>query len=305
MNNMFDTIIIGSGAAGMSAAIYAKRSGLAVVMIEASAPGGQINKASTIENYPGVVKIDGPSLAMNMFQQTQEMGIEYHYGNVLNITEENKIFKIKTDVEEIDGKTIIVASGRKSKELGLEKEKTLTGRGISWCAICDGPLFKDQEVVVVGGGNSAVEEALYLADICKKVTVIHRRDSLRADKSIQEQLFKNKKIKVIWDTTVSKFYEQNNRLSEIEITNIINNKKKKIKCAGVFIFIGFDPVTDMVSNFNITNDNKYIVVDENMRTSHSGIYACGDVISKKLYQIVTATSEGAKAAMSVVEDLSK
>jgi thioredoxin reductase (NADPH) len=304
MKSSFDVIIIGAGAAGMSAAIYLKRSNVDVVMIEASAPGGQINRTAKVENYPGADIIDGPDLAMKMFQQTQNLGIEYRYGQVIEIKKEESSFIIKTDVETLTSKAVIIATGRKPKFLGIENEKELTGKGISWCAICDGPFFRNKEVVVVGGGNSALEESLYLADMCSKVTIVHRRDSFRADKIIQGKVLNNEKIKVMFDSEITKFYDQNNKLISVDIKNKVTNENKNIKCDGAFIYIGFEPITDIIKDFNITDDNGYIIADENQRTSIPGIYACGDVTKKELYQIVTATAEGAKAAMSAIKDLS-
>ena len=169
MSKTIDAIVVGAGSAGMTAAIYLKRANLNVVMIEASAPGGQINRTSRIDNYPGLKRVEGSTLAMNMFEQTQDLGIEYRYGNVLEIKKEKDKFIVVTDVEKLTSKTVIIASGRKPKELGLENEKNLTGRGISWCGVCDAPLFKDKEVVVIGGGNCALEEAVYLTEFCKKL----------------------------------------------------------------------------------------------------------------------------------------
>jgi thioredoxin reductase (NADPH) len=302
MQKQYDVIIIGAGCAGMTAAIYLKRANLNVVMLEKNAPGGQINRTDRIENYPGFTSIDGPTLAMNMFMQTQSLGIEYRYGDVINITDKKDYKIVTTDTEELTSKAVIIASGRSPRELGLPNEKSLTGRGISWCAICDGPLFKNKDVVIVGGGNSAVQESLYLANICNKVTIIHRRKEFTADQEAQNKVLKNKKIKIHYETEVVKINEHNDKLSSI----IIRDKKDKqhtIKTDGLFIYIGFQPVTNMVKELNITDSNNYILTDENMKTSISGIYACGDVIKKELYQITTAIGEAAKAAMSAKKDI--
>ena len=303
MKPKFDVIVIGAGPSGMTAAIYLKRANLNVVMIEVSAPGGQINRAANVENYPGFNNIDGPTLAMSIFDQTQKKGIEYRYGNILEVIKEDNSFIVKTDVEELKSKAVIIASGRNPKELGLDNEKSLTGRGISWCATCDGPLFKNKNVVVIGGGNSALEEALYLADICKKVTIVHRRDAFRADEIVQSKVLKNKKIKILWNSIVIKLNEKDDKLNNILIKNVITNKESKLVCDGLFIYIGYEPSTRIVENLDITDNKKYIIVDENNKTKIDNLYACGDVIKKELYQIVTATSEGAKAAMSAVKDL--
>lgn len=303
MKKKTDVIIIGAGSAGMTAAIYLKRANLDVIMVEASAPGGQINRTARIENYPGLNNIEGPDLAMNMFDQTQNLGIEYRYGNVLEVVKKDNKFIVNTDAEKLISKAVIIASGRKPNELGLENEKSLTGRGISWCAVCDGPFFKDKEVVVIGGGNSALEEALYLTEFCKKVTIIHRRDEFRGDKKNSNQVINHPKIEVIFNSIVTKFKEANERLESIDVENVHNKQKVNLKCDGVFIYIGFTPQTEMVADLDITDELGYIITDQNQRTKIKGLYACGDVVKKELYQIVTATSEGAVAAMSLVKDL--
>lgn len=305
MKLSFDVIIIGAGAAGMSAAIYLKRSNISLVMLESEAPGGQINKTAKVENYPGADMIDGPELAMRMFQQTQNLGIEYRYGDVHEIKKEDDFFTVKTDVEELTCKAVIVATGRRSKFLGAENERELSGKGISWCAICDGPFFKDKEVVVIGGGNSALEEGLYLSDFCKKVTIVHRKDTFKADKIAQEKVLNNPKIEVMFNSEVTRFNDNNKKLESVKIKNNMTNEESIIPCEGAFIYIGFGPMTDMVKDLNVIDDKGYILVDENQRTSMPFIYACGDVTKKELYQIVTATAEGAKAAMSAIKDLSK
>lgn len=299
----YDVIIIGAGAAGMTAAIYIKRANLTVCMIERSAPGGQINQTAHIENYPGFDKIDGPSLSMKMFTQTQNLGIEYKYGDVLEISNKGDIKLVKTDKEELTAKAVIICTGRKSRSLKLENENKFIGRGISWCAICDGPLYKEKEVCIVGGGNSACEEALYLSDIASKVTIIHRRDAFRADPAIRDKVLNSSKIEKIWDSNVTKLNDKDEVLESIEVTNNKTNETQTVFCKGLFIYIGSDPVTKMVENYNITDKNGYILVDENNRTKENKLYAAGDVVKKELYQISTAVGEGSKAAMSAVMDI--
>lgn len=305
MKTDYDIVVIGAGAAGMTAAIYVKRANVTVVMVEKSAPGGQINQTAHIENYPGFDVIDGPSLSMKMFAQTQNLNIEYKYGDVLKIENKNNIKVIKTDKEEITAKAVIVCAGRKPRGLGLEKENQLIGKGISWCAICDGPLYKGKEVVVVGGGNSACEEALYLSEIANKVTLIHRRDKLRADPIIADKIKNTSKIEIKWDSNVTKLNDKDKLLESIEITNKKTNETETIKCQGMFIYVGSDPVTEMIKNYNIINETGYILVDENNRTREKNIYAAGDIVRKDLYQIATAVGEGAKAAMSAVKDITE
>lgn len=305
MKSDYDVIIIGAGVAGMSAAIYLKRANLNIVMIENNAPGGQITKTGKIENYPGYSVVDGPTLAMSIFDQTQKLGVEYRYGHVIEIAKEDSYFKVKTDIEELSSRAVIIASGRKPKELGVTNEKKLAGCGISWCAICDGPLFKGKELVVIGGGNSALEEGLYLTEIGKKVTIIHRRDEFRGDKLLQEKVLANPKIATLFNSEVLSFDEQDDQLVSVTIKDKTTQITKTIKCEGAFIYIGFKPVSDMVKPFDLTDAAGYIITDDYQRTKVPLLYACGDVIKKEVYQIVTATAEGAKAALSAIKDLSQ
>lgn len=294
---LFDTVIIGSGVAGMTAAIYLKRGNKKVLLLEKEVPGGQINRTARIENYPGYKEIDGPTLAMNMYEQVMDLKIDYRYGNVLKIEtlKEEKI--IHTDMEEIHTKTILIASGRSPRELGLEKEKQLLGHGISYCAICDGPLYKGQDVAVIGGGNSALEEAIYLSEICHTVYLIHRRDTLRADSILEEKAKTKPNIKFIYNAQVIELKEENNLLSSIVISQ--NGETKSLDVNGLFIYIGNIPNTEFLKETKILLENGYVIVDQNMKTNIDGIYACGDVIKKEFYQISTAVGEGAIAALSI------
>ncbi|MDD3392029.1 MAG: FAD-dependent oxidoreductase [Bacilli bacterium] len=297
----FDCVIIGSGVAGMTAALYLKRANVNFTLIEKHAPGGQINMTSKIENYPGIETIAGVDLALNMFNQISNLGVDYHYGNVLEIKIDGNKKIIKTDMEEIETKTIIIATGRKARELGLENERQLVGRGISWCATCDGSLYKDKDVAVVGGGNSALEEALYLSNICNKVYIIHRRNELRGDQILQDKIKVTNNIELLYNSVVDTLNEKDGKLDSIIING---NAIKKLNISGVFINIGHEPNIEFVKNVGIDLDEKNnIIVDKEMKTNIDGIYACGDIISKDLYQVVTATSEGAKAAFSVQREI--
>ncbi len=297
-----DCVIIGSGVAGMTAAIYLKRANIDFILLEKHAPGGQINMTNNIENYPGFKSIDGVTLAMNMFEQIQNLGVNYKYGNVLEIIDNQEYKIIRTDLEEIKCKKIIIATGRRPKELGLENERQLVGRGIRWCATCDGNLYKDKIVAVVGGGNSALEEALYLSNICRKIYLIHRRNQFRADKILQEKVKNTTNIKILYNTEVKKLLEKDNYLDGIIVES--NESQTKLDVNGLFIFIGHEPETSYLKNIDIKLD-KYgnIIVDKEMRTNIDGIYACGDIISKEIYQIVTATAEGAIAASTLQKEL--
>lgn len=299
----FDVVVIGSGPAGIASAIYLKRANLNVVMLDSNAPGGQINRISTIENYPGFSKIAGSDLAYNMFIQTQDLGILYKYGKVIDIIDNVEFKIVKTEKESITCKAVIIATGRKPRELGLPNEKGLIGRGISWCAICDGALFKDKEVIVVGGGNSALEESLYLSNITNKVTIVHHEKEFTGDEILSDRVIKNSKIDIYYDSEVVKLNVENNTLIGVEINDNSSNETKVINASGMFIYIGFEPSIGYTENLKVNNNNGYIIVDDTMRTSVAGIYACGDVIEKDLYQITTAIAEGSIAATSAIKDL--
>lgn len=293
----YECVIIGAGVAGMTAAIYLKRAGISVLLLEKGVPGGQINKTSIIENYPGFKKIDGPTLAMNMLDQVQSLDIPYQYGNVLSIEVDGDYKIIKTDMETIMTSRIILASGRKPRELGLSNEKKLLGSGISYCAYCDGMLYKNQDVVVIGGGNSALEEALYLADICKTVYIVHRRLEYRADDILVKKLEKYDNIKPCLGQNVIEILEKDNRVSGVRLSD-----NSILPVTGVFIYIGQIPETSFVEDL-ITLKDGYVMTNEHLETNIPGIYACGDVIKKELYQISTAIGEGALAGTNVVKSL--
>ena len=293
---MYDVVILGCGCAGMSAAIYAKRSNMKVVIIENDTPGGQINKSSIIENYPGYEAIDGPSLAYHMFSQINKLKIEYRQANVIDIENDTDGKTVITDKGQIKTKTVIIATGRKPKKLNIKNEDRLTGKGISWCAICDGNLYKDKDVIVIGGGNSASEESLYLSEIANKVTIVNRSDKLRADEKFKDELNNRDNIQILYNYKPIEFVENDNHLLGLNIQSTVDRDEKFIKADGSFIFIGYEPVTDFCKKLGIVNKDGYIEVNNKMETSIEGIYACGDVIKKDLYQIVTSISEGAIAA---------
>lgn len=301
MNQTYDCVVIGAGVAGMTAAIYLKRANVNVLLLESSVPGGQINRSARVENYPGFNEIDGPTLAMNIYEQVKNLKIDYKYGEVIDIIEEDNQKIVKTDKEEWICKGVIIATGRVPKELGLENETTLVGNGISWCAICDGPFFKDKDVCVVGGGNSALEESLYLSEICKSVTILNRKETLRADSILVEEAKKKENITILYNSVVNTINEKDGYLSSILVEQ--KGTMKEIVCDGLFIYIGSKPTTNFARNLNLKMQNDYIIVDSNMRTNIKGIYACGDVILKDVYQIATAVGEGAIAAMSFKKDM--
>lgn len=294
---MFDCIIIGSGIAGMTAAIYLKRSNKNILLLEKSTPGGQMNKTHLIENYPGFIG-SGPELSEITFKQIQNLDINYKYGNVIEIIDNIDFKIVKTDIEEYKTKTIIIASGRVPKKQGLENEDKLLNRGVSYCANCDGFFYKDKNVAVQGGGNSALEESLLLSDLCKSVTIIHRGDTFRADQILIDKINERKNIKFKMNSTILRLIEKDERLNQIELSN-----KEIIDVEGLFIYIGSVPENTFLENIEIEKENNYIVVNNKMETSIKGIYACGDIIKKDVYQISTAVGEGATAAINVIKNV--
>lgn len=292
MNN-YDCIVIGAGVAGMTAALYLKRSNMKVLLLEKEMPGGQINKTTLIENYPGFTKINGTDLALSMYEQIKNLDIEYKTVTVIDIIDNNELKIVKTTKEQYTAKNIVLATGRKPKKLSLENEDKLLGHGISYCAICDGNFFKNKVVAIVGGGNSALTGALYLSSIASKVIIINRSSKLRADEVFKDKINNKKNIEVLYNSKVTKLNDQNGILDSIEINNNV------VKVDGLFIYIGFDPDLSYLNNLSIENNNSYIIVDNNMKTSIDGIYACGDIIDKKVYQIATAVGEAAIAATSI------
>ena len=299
-----EVIVIGSGSAGITAAIYLKRANAKVVIIDSDAPGGLLNKISIVENYPGYGKITGPDLAYNMFMQMMDLNISYKQEKVIDIIDNGEVKIVKTETNEYITKSIIIATGRKAKSLGLPNENDLIGSGISWCAICDGALFKDKDVVVVGGGNSALEESLYLSAIAKSITIVHHRNEFTAENKIQDLVKKNPKIRIFYNSEVKQLNTSNNILNSVEIVND-EREKNIIKAEGMFIYIGFEPAISFLSNLNIEKKNGYIVVNENMKTSINNIYACGDVIAKDVYQITTAVGEASIAATTYLRENAK
>ena len=295
----FDCVIVGAGVAGMTSALYLKRAGLNVAIIEKNYVGGQINKTYTIQNYPGFLEIDGPTLSLNIKNQLDELKVPIIYQEVIKIESSDKLKKVITTKEEYNTKTIIIATGRTERKLNLSLEEELVGHGISYCATCDGNFFKGEEVAVVGGGNTAMEDALYLSNICPKVHLINRSSNFsKADKILYEKVKNSKNINILTDCVVGTLEQKNGSLS-----GVILNNNQKLNIKGLFIAIGSVPDIEFLKSLELATDNNYIIVDEHMETSISGIFACGDIIKKDLYQIITAASEGAIAANSVKKNL--
>ena len=291
---MYDTIIIGAGPAGMTAALYAARSNLKVALIEGGLPGGQMNNTSDIENYPGYANISGPELAEKMFEPLENLGVEHLYGFVEAVEDHGDVKKVITDDEEFETRTVIVATGSKHRLLGVPGEEELNSRGVSYCAVCDGAFFRDQDLLVVGGGDSAVEEAIFLTQFAKTVTIVHRRDELRAQKVLQDRAFANEKINFIWDSVVKEIKGEN-RVESVVIENVKTGQVTEQAFGGVFIYVGLDPVSDFVQELQIRDQAGWIVTDDHMKTSVAGVFAVGDVRQKDLRQVTTAVGDGAIA----------
>lgn len=292
---IYDLIIVGMGPAGVASAIYAKRAGLNVLCLEQSMIGGYLNYIDKIDNYPGLFGVSGPDFAFKLMEQVNGLGIELKNKKVTSIID-GDVKKVVTDNEEYLCKNVIIATGRKSKSLGLKDEDKLIGKGISLCALCDGAFYKNKVVAVVGGGNSALQEALHLANIANKVYLIHRRDEFRAIHDLVQRVEEKDNIEKVMSTNVKELETSDGRLSGLLLDN-----GNKIDVDGLFIYIGFEPATKFAEELGITNDKGYIVVNEEFETSIKGIYAVGDIIDKKIYQISTAVAEGTIAAVNVIE----
>ncbi|PKP55932.1 thioredoxin-disulfide reductase [Candidatus Atribacteria bacterium HGW-Atribacteria-1] len=299
---IYDAIIIGGGPAGLTAGIYLSRARMNTLLIEKALPGGQAVLTEIIENYPGFpIGIAGPELMQKMEEQAVRFGLKIEYGEAaevkIKVGKEDKVKIVKINNQEYRTLTIILASGAEASKLEVPGEEELRGRGISYCATCDAPFFKDQKIVVVGGGDTAIEEALYLTKFAQEVTLIHRRDRLRATKILQERIFANKKINFTWDSVVTKILGSE-KVEGILIKNKKTGEEKEISCQGVFVFVGNIPNSKFLNELIKLDKRGYILTDDNMMTSKEGIYACGDVRKKLLRQVVTACGEGATAAFA-------
>lgn len=305
---IYDVVIIGAGPAGMTAAVYASRANLATLMIERGIPGGQMANTEEVENYPGFETILGPELSTKMFEHAKKFGAEYAYGDVAEIIDGEEYKVIKAGSKEYKTRSIIITTGAEYKKMGVPGEKELGGRGVSYCAVCDGAFFKQKHLIVVGGGDSAVEEGVYLTRFADKVTIVHRRDKLRAQKILQDRAFANEKIDFIWNHTVKEINEKDGKVGSATLISTVDGSEQEFQTDGVFVYIGMDPLTAPFKNLGILNEHGYIVTNEKMETSVKGIFAAGDVREKMLRQIVTATGDGSIAAQSVqhyVEELTE
>lgn len=296
MERQYDLIIIGAGPAGMSAAIYASRAGLKTAMLEMGAPGGKLLKTAEISNWPGIKETEGAKLAYDMFEHSTIFGAEYVYGNVVKVEDGEWKKVICDDGNVYEAKAVIVATGTQERMLNIPGEQENVGRGVSYCAVCDGAFFKDQEICVIGGGNSALEEAKYLTQFASKVNIIIRRDVFRADVIVQEGIKNNEKINVITNSVPVEIKDDGQKVSALCIKNVKTDEISEITTNAIFPYIGLDPATSFLSGLDVLDDYGYMVVDDNCETKVKGIYGAGDVVAKKLRQVVTATSDGAIAA---------
>lgn len=295
---IYDVIIAGAGPAGMTAAVYASRANLDTLMIERGVPGGQMANTEDVENYPGYESILGPDLSNKMFEHAKKFGAEYAYGDIKEVIDGKEYKTVRAGNKEYKARAVIVTTGAQYKELGVPGEKELGGRGVSYCAVCDGAFFRDKELVVVGGGDSAVEEGVYLTRFASKVTIIHRRDELRAQKILQDRAFDNDKIEFIWDTVVKSINDKDGKVGSVTLHNNKTGETQEFDTNGAFIYIGMNPLSKPFESLGITNEQGYIETDENMETKVPGIFAAGDIREKELRQIVTATGDGSIAAQS-------
>ncbi len=297
MENNFDLVIIGAGAAGLTAAIYACRANINTVIIEKSAPGGQAAITDLVENYPGIDSISGFELAQKLYSQAKKFGAKVISANITDLDLMAKIKRITTTKGDITAKAVIIASGAAPRKLGIKGESEYIGKGISYCATCDGFFFKNKDVFVVGGGNSAVQEAIFLTKFVNKVTLIVRKNKLRCSKSLETKLNSNEKIKVLFNTELTEVYGEN-KVQNVVLKNNLSDATETFSTDdmfGVFIFIGYAPETEMFSQIE-KDENGNIITDENMHTDLEGVFAAGDVRQKNLRQIVTAAADGAVAA---------
>lgn len=297
---MYDLLIVGTGPAGITAAIYAKRANLKVAILEKGAPGGQILNTAEIENYPGFKKITGFELASAMLEHVVELDVEVIYEEVVFINDLGNKKEIVTTEQKLEAKAVLIASGAVPRTLGVKGEENYSYKGISWCAICDGPFYKDKRVVVIGGGNSAVEESIFLSNIAKHITIVQNLDHLTADKKSIERLEQSPNVDFIYNAEVLEFMGDET-LKSVKVLS--DGKEIVINTDGVFEYIGLIPVTDFAKELNITNRFGYIETNEEMATSVKGIFAAGDVIEKQVRQIVTATNDGAIAVQSILKFL--
>lgn len=304
-DKIYDVIVIGSGPGGMTAALYASRANLSTLLIERGVPGGQLINTAEVENYAGFKSIKGPELANNMYEGATQFGAEYTFGDVREVIDGKEYKQVVTSNKTFKTRAIVIATGAEHKKLGVPGEGQLNGRGVSYCAVCDGAFFRERPLVVIGGGDSAVEEGTYLTQFASEVTIIHRRDELRAQKILQDRAFSNDKVNFIWNTVVEEIQGENN-VQSLRLRNVETDEVSEFSADGVFIYIGLIPNTSAFEGLGITDEEGWIVTDNKMETSVPGIFAVGDVRDTVLRQVATAVGDGSiagDAAFKYIEKL--
>lgn len=303
----YDVIVVGAGPAGMTAALYASRANLSVLLLERGIPGGELINTAEVENYPGFKSILGPDLANDMYESAMQFGVEHEFGSVTQVTPNEGKHLVDTDMDKhYEAKSIIIATGSVHRKLDVPGEDKYAGRGVSYCAVCDGAFFRDKDLKVIGGGDSAVEEGTYLTQFGKNVNIVHRRDELRAQKILQDRAMSNDKVDFTWDSVVKEIKGDDMKVTGLEIENVKTGELTEIDTDGIFIYVGLIPNTEAFTNLNITDDEGWIITNNDMATEVPGIFAIGDVRQKKLRQISTAVGDGAIAgqeAFNYVETL--
>lgn len=300
---MYDIVIVGAGTAGLSAAIYARRAEKKVLVLEAVSYGGQIINTLSIENYPGMYKVSGPDFAKSLYEQAKELGAEIEFEKVISVRRDEESFVIGTEDGTYRAKAVILATGSEYRKLGIEHEEELIGKGVSYCATCDGSFYKDKDVMVSGGGNTALYDAEYLSGMCRKVYLVHRRDQFRGDNSLVERVKKLSNVEIILGATVEELLVGGDgRLSGAKLS-FIDAPAKEVEISGLFVAIGHKPSTEAFFDLVEQDENWYVIAGEDCKTSYEGVFVAGDVRRKDLRQLVTATADGASAAVSAIDFL--
>lgn len=300
----YDVIVVGAGPAGMTAALYASRANLSVLMLDRGIYGGNLNNTAAIENYPGFKSIQGPELAQDMYQGATQFGAQYAYGTVEKVELDGDLKRLTTDMGDVfETKALIIATGTQQRHMGVPGEEEYGGRGVSYCAVCDGAFFKNKHVIVVGGGDSAVEEGMYLTQLADKVTVVVRRDQLRAQPLIQEQAKQNNKMEFVFNTSVTEVLGDENKVTGVKVHNSQTGADEQLQADGVFIYVGSLPMTAPFKNLGILNEQGYVKTNDLMVADVPGIFAIGDVRETPLRQVATAVGDGAIAGQQVYQYL--
>lgn len=305
MTKNYDVIIIGAGPGGLTAALYASRANLSVLILDRGPYGGQMNNTDAIDNYPGFSEIKGPELGEKMYQSVMKFEPDFEYGDVQNVTVEGDKKLVKTDTAEYVAPVVIIATGSDHKHLNVPGEEEYSGRGVSYCAVCDAAFFKDEDVAVIGGGDSAVEEGLYLSQLAKSVTIVHRRDQLRAQPTLQKRAFAKDNVKFVWNAQTESIDGDGQKVTGITYKDKETGEEKTLPAAGVFIYVGVLPQTAAFKDLGILDEQGWIPTDEHMRTKVPGILALGDVRQKDLRQIANAVGDGSIAGQEAYNYIQK